>query len=47
MGAHTILTLYMEAEILETTFRPGSVSVSKIKQQRCKVVPKRVPDILK
>ena len=33
--------------IMETTFVPGSVSVSKIKRQWCKVVPKRVPDILK
>ena len=28
-------------------FIPGSVSVSKIKRQWCKVIPKRVPDILK
>ena len=28
-------------------FVPDSVSVSKIKRQWCKVVPKRVPDILK
>ena len=36
---------YGRREKVKRLFVPGSVSVSKIKRQWCKVIPKRVPNI--